>query len=127
MTRRFLVVHDYGTGGLWWWVWARSPEEIVETIAEVEVVTDPELVASVEADEVRLDDLSDETLIALRNQRSARGAGGIGRTGACGRSAPQKPDGAERTGDPELIGRMSGDLVGPASGGPCGPVDAPDG
>jgi hypothetical protein len=40
--QRHLVCHDYGMGGLWWWVWARSPAEIVETCAEVEVVTDPE-------------------------------------------------------------------------------------
>lgn len=35
---RFLVVHDYGMGGVWWWVRARSAREILETFAEVEVV-----------------------------------------------------------------------------------------
>lgn len=36
---RYLVLHDYGMGGLWWWVWAESAEEIVRVCAEVEVVT----------------------------------------------------------------------------------------
>lgn len=35
---RFLVLHDYGMGGVWWWVHARSAREVVETFAEVEVV-----------------------------------------------------------------------------------------
>jgi hypothetical protein len=42
--QRYLVCHDYGMGGLWWWVWARSAAEIVQTCAEVEVVTDPDRV-----------------------------------------------------------------------------------
>ncbi|MFI0911931.1 hypothetical protein [Streptomyces abikoensis] len=41
---RFLVLHDYGMGGLWWWVRARSAREVLETFAWVEVVTDPETV-----------------------------------------------------------------------------------
>ncbi|MFJ3868488.1 hypothetical protein [Streptomyces nigra] len=44
--RRFLVLHDYGMGGCWWWVRARSEREILETFAWVEVVGDPEAVAS---------------------------------------------------------------------------------
>jgi hypothetical protein len=40
--KRFLVLHDYGMGGLWWWIHARSEPEIMHTFAEVEVVTDPE-------------------------------------------------------------------------------------
>lgn len=39
---RFLVLHDAGMGGLWWWVRAESAQEIVERIAEVEVVTESE-------------------------------------------------------------------------------------
>ncbi|MFI2073537.1 MULTISPECIES: hypothetical protein [Streptomyces] len=48
---RFLVLHDYGMGGLWWWIHARSEREILETFAWVEVVTDPETVAWREADD----------------------------------------------------------------------------
>lgn len=44
--RRFLVLQDYGMGGCWWWVRARSEREILETFAWVEVVGDPETVAS---------------------------------------------------------------------------------
>ncbi|GAA2071689.1 hypothetical protein [Actinomadura alba] len=36
--QRFLVLHDYGMGGVWWWVHARS------AIAEVEVVDGSEAV-----------------------------------------------------------------------------------
>jgi hypothetical protein len=43
--QRFLVLHDYGMGGLWWWIHARSEREIMETFAEVEVVDDPEHLA----------------------------------------------------------------------------------
>jgi hypothetical protein len=39
---RFLLLHDYGMGGVWWWVTARSAREILETFAEVEVVDRPE-------------------------------------------------------------------------------------
>lgn len=41
----FLVLHDYGMGGLWWWVSARSARELLETFAWVEVITDPETMA----------------------------------------------------------------------------------
>lgn len=40
--RRFLVYHDYGMGGRWWWIEARSAREILETYAEVEVIDDAE-------------------------------------------------------------------------------------
>ena len=39
--QRYLVLHDYGMGGLWWWIHARSPREVLETFAEVEVVDAP--------------------------------------------------------------------------------------
>lgn len=42
---RFLALHDYGMGGVWWWIHARSAREILETFAWIEVVTDPETVA----------------------------------------------------------------------------------
>ena len=44
----FLVCHDYGMGALWWWVVAGSTEEIVRRVAEVEVVTDSEIIRQVE-------------------------------------------------------------------------------
>ncbi|MEU1673681.1 hypothetical protein ABZ752_16825 [Streptomyces roseifaciens] len=48
---RFLVLHDYGMGGAWWWVFARSEREILETFAWAEVVTDPETLAWREGDD----------------------------------------------------------------------------
>lgn len=47
-TQRYLVLHDYGMGGLWWWIHARSVREVLETYAEVEVVDDPAAVARAE-------------------------------------------------------------------------------
>lgn len=73
---RHLVLHDYGMGGEWWWVRARSGDAIVEAIAEVEVITDPVRVAQAEdeeLDEVVLDDLpAGGTLADLRDQRTAQ-------------------------------------------------------
>jgi len=39
--QRYLVLHDYGMGGLWWWIHARSTREVRETFAELEVVDAP--------------------------------------------------------------------------------------
>jgi hypothetical protein len=39
MKRPFLVVHDYGMGGLWAYVWAESEREINQKL-EVQIVTD---------------------------------------------------------------------------------------
>lgn len=81
---QFLVVHDYGMGGLWWWVRARSADEIIETCAEVEVVDDPEvvrrMVAEGDLEEVDLDALEPGSALAgLRDQRSSyRGKPGYG-------------------------------------------------
>ncbi|QUQ64072.1 hypothetical protein [Kutzneria sp. CA-103260] len=36
--QRYLVLHDYGMGGLRWWIHARSAREVLETFAEVEVI-----------------------------------------------------------------------------------------
>ncbi|MFI5835854.1 hypothetical protein ACIA5A_19500 [Micromonospora sp. NPDC051300] len=47
-TQRYLVLHDYGMGGLWWWIRAGSVREVRETFAEVEVVDDPAAVARAE-------------------------------------------------------------------------------
>ena len=41
---RYLVLQDYGMGGLWWWVYARSVREVRETFAEVEVIDRAEAV-----------------------------------------------------------------------------------
>ncbi|HEX5567297.1 MAG TPA: hypothetical protein VFY14_10320 [Streptomyces sp.] len=80
---RFLVLHDYGMGGLWWWVRARSAREISETFAEVEVVDDPDTVEQAqtwELDEVDIDAPTMPTgLDGLRAARTAqRGRHGLG-------------------------------------------------
>ena len=79
---RHLVLHDYGMGGLWWWVWARSPEEIVESVAEVEVVDladVPDMAADADHEEVDLGDLPEGVFAELRDQRAAqRGLPGYG-------------------------------------------------
>jgi len=36
--RRFLAVYDYGTGGGWVYVWARSPEEIEHRFRDLKIV-----------------------------------------------------------------------------------------
>ena len=36
--RRFLVVYDYGQGGVWAFVWARSQEELHEKFRDLTVV-----------------------------------------------------------------------------------------
>ncbi|MEU7136527.1 hypothetical protein [Streptomyces sp. NPDC046261] len=81
---RFLVLHDYGMGGSWWWIHARSAREILETFAWVEVVTDPEWLAWREGD----DDMEEVDIDAprmpvcldeLRAERDAqRGRPGFG-------------------------------------------------
>jgi hypothetical protein len=80
---RFLVVHDYGMGGLWWWIWAESAQEVVNTLAEVEVVTDPETMnraAEWSLAEVDLDRVDgDAALAELHGQRDEqRGQPGFG-------------------------------------------------
>ncbi|KPM53671.1 hypothetical protein CcI49_35800 [Frankia sp. CcI49] len=74
--QRFLVLHDYGMSELWWWVRARSAQEIVERIAEVEVVTQPEAVqraATWDLTEVALDAPHlPSPLKELRKQRDAQ-------------------------------------------------------
>lgn len=39
--RPFLVCHDYGTGGLWWWITASSADEITATFRDVIVLDQP--------------------------------------------------------------------------------------
>ncbi|MEU8582517.1 hypothetical protein [Streptomyces abikoensis] len=80
---RFLVLHDYGMGGAWWWIHARSAREILESFAWVEVVTDPETVAWREVDELEDVDIDaphmPPGLDGLRAKRDAqRGRPGFG-------------------------------------------------
>ncbi|PSL00084.1 hypothetical protein CLV63_102210 [Murinocardiopsis flavida] len=79
-----LVVHDYGMGGVWFWVRARSAAEIVASCSEVEVVDDNETVARFEGDDdvaaFDLDALPAGSVLAgLRDKRdSQRGRPGFG-------------------------------------------------
>ncbi|AOS62083.1 hypothetical protein [Actinoalloteichus hymeniacidonis] len=72
--RRFLVLHDYGMGGLWWWIRGETAREIVENLAEVQVVEDPDSVSAAEGwelDEYELADVDhDVALTELRAQRA---------------------------------------------------------
>jgi hypothetical protein len=74
--QRFLVLHDYGMGGLWWWIHARSEREIMETFAEVEVVDAPENLARFAdggLDEVTIDDpVMPPGLAEAREERDAQ-------------------------------------------------------
>ena len=79
---RFLVCHDYGRGGSWWWGLARSAREIAETFAETWVIDDPQQLADArewDLDEVEIDDLADSQMQGLRaqrdNQRHRKGFG----------------------------------------------------
>ncbi|GAA1937836.1 hypothetical protein GCM10009738_08470 [Kitasatospora viridis] len=75
------MLHDYGMGGLWWWVWAGSAEEIVRDCAEVEVIADPERLAWAERSglkEVRLDGPELASFCAKRDaQRGRPGFGAL--------------------------------------------------
>ncbi|MEU8246874.1 hypothetical protein [Nonomuraea sp. NPDC048916] len=46
--QRFLILHDYGMGGAWWWVRARSARQVLETFAEIEVVDAADLIQQAE-------------------------------------------------------------------------------
>ncbi|MEU3558559.1 hypothetical protein ACFWJ4_22920 [Kitasatospora sp. NPDC127067] len=96
---RYLVLHDYGMGGLWWWVWAGSAEEIVSACAEVEVIADPDAVRRAETwglKEVRLDDPDSNPLSSLRAQRDAqRGQPGFGVLAGRDRVCLRWPEGEE--------------------------------
>ncbi len=81
--KRFLVLHDYGMGGLWWWLHARSAHQIVTTFAEVEVIEDPEILARFADDDLTEVDIDAAImppgLAGLREQRNAqRGLPGFG-------------------------------------------------
>jgi len=81
--QRFLVLHDYGMGGLWWWIHARSAREVLETFADVEVVDGAEAVenaAEWQLDEVDIDAAAmPPGLDGLREKRDGqRGRPGFG-------------------------------------------------
>ena len=41
MRQRFLTVHDYGTGGIWQYITADSPEQIKAKYPKLTVFTEP--------------------------------------------------------------------------------------
>ncbi|MCW6007272.1 hypothetical protein K1W54_22405 [Micromonospora sp. CPCC 205371] len=63
--KRFLVLHDCGMGGLWWWIRAESVRQIVETFAEVEVIEDPQTVARFANDSLTEVDIDADITAAL--------------------------------------------------------------
>lgn len=70
--QRFLVSHDYGMGGAWWWISAHSAREIEATFAEVQVVDDPDrraTAATWNLPEVDIDAVTDGVLHELRADR----------------------------------------------------------
>ena len=72
--RRYLVFHDLGMSGMWWWIRARSADEIVLTYANVEVVEDPkwqEHASTWSVDDVDIDESGEEgeLLSSLRQKR----------------------------------------------------------
>ncbi|MFE5206961.1 hypothetical protein [Streptomyces sp. NPDC056600] len=79
---RFLVCHDYGMGQLWWWVRAPSARAVVEAVAEVEVVDDPDTARCARGwnlAEVGLTDPDPNPLTSLRRRRDEqRGRPGFG-------------------------------------------------
>jgi hypothetical protein len=74
--QRFLVAHDYGMGGLWWWIHAGSARQVRETFAEVEVITDSRrlaIAAGWSLEEVDIDaDVMPPGLDGLRAQRDGQ-------------------------------------------------------
>ncbi|SDW47828.1 hypothetical protein SAMN05421504_101697 [Amycolatopsis xylanica] len=69
---RYLVSHDYGMGGLWWWITAGSPEEITLTLSDVEVVSDAELLQRADGWNLEEVDLSGPLPAPLDRMRDER-------------------------------------------------------
>lgn len=71
---RYLILHDYGMGGSWWWIRATSAEEVLNSIAEVEIVTDPRMIERATAwddmEEVDLQAIPAGPLAELAEQRT---------------------------------------------------------
>jgi hypothetical protein len=70
---RFLVVDDYGMGGIWAYLLAESAEQIGERYPTLNIVTEtPDWLEGKEGDlpELDVNDDSDEWLAALRRERN---------------------------------------------------------
>jgi 8-oxo-dGTP pyrophosphatase MutT (NUDIX family) len=80
---RYLVLHDYGMGGLWWWVHARSATEIMQRVADVVVITGPDHINRFlddDLDEVDIDAPAPNPISDFRERRDAqRGQPGFGK------------------------------------------------
>jgi hypothetical protein len=72
----YLVLHDYGMGGRWWWIRASSAAEITDAFAEVEVVSDPEAIARARTqgfNELDIEDAKPGSLpISMRRDSASR-------------------------------------------------------
>lgn len=70
MAERYLTLYDYGTGGVWTFIIAPSPEAITEKYPQLQIVSEPPewMVESgiEEINTVSLDDADDPFLAALR-------------------------------------------------------------
>jgi len=70
--RAYLVLHDYGMGGLWWWIRASSAEEITAAFAEVEVVGNPAAITRArtwDLDELDIEDAKTGSLASFYETR----------------------------------------------------------
>jgi hypothetical protein len=70
--RAYLVLHDYGMGGVWWWIRASSAEEITAAFAEVEVIGNPETIARARTwglDELDIEDAKRGALASFHQRR----------------------------------------------------------
>ena len=69
MTRpieKYLVVYDYGQGGLWAYIYARSREEILQRIPQLTIVDrEPDWMESQRVDCFDLDDIPPGSWLAL--------------------------------------------------------------
>lgn len=70
--QRFLILHDYGMGGSWWWVRARSVREVLETFAEVEVIEAPEAIEQAEEWDLEEVDVDASTMPAGLDELHAK-------------------------------------------------------
>ena len=69
---RHLVRYDYGMGGLLWWIRAESAAEIGESLAGVEVLTDPQSLREAELRDLKTVDLDGPLPVPLSGMRAER-------------------------------------------------------